>query len=112
VIETTWTEAVPGRPPHDLVLYGTEGVLVAGGKGVTVYTKDDPDGTVHEPPALEAPRRSGPEYFLHCIRTGEPVEGMQSPENSHDAQQVMEAARLSVLTGQRIALPLVEHLYG
>jgi hypothetical protein len=37
---------------------------------------------------------------------------MCSPENSLDAQQIMEAARLSVLSGQKIALPLVEHLYG
>jgi predicted dehydrogenase len=112
VLETTWTEAVPNKPPHDLVLYGTEGTMVAGGGKVTVYTKSDPDGVVHQPPALEPPRRHGPEYFLHCIRTGEPVEGLCSPENSLDAQQVMEAARLSVLTGERVALPLVDHLYG
>jgi predicted dehydrogenase len=112
VIECTWTEPVSGRPPHDLVLYGTEGVLVAGRDGVTVCTRDDREGRVHEPPELEAPRRNGPEYFVDCIRSGGPVEGMCSPENSHDAQQVMEAARLSVLTGQKVALPLVDHLYA
>jgi predicted dehydrogenase len=112
VIETTWTEAVPGWPPHDTTLYGTEGAMVVGRGKVTWVHQDKKSGGEVEPPKLEAPRRNGPEYFIHCIRSGEPVTGMCSPENSLDAQQIMEAARLSVLTGQKIALPLVEHLYG
>ena len=112
VIEATWTEAVVHKPPHDVLLYGTEGVLIAGRDSLTVYTRDNKDGEVIDAPALEAPRLNGPEYFVHCIRTGAPIEGVCSPENSLDAQEVMEAARLSVLTGQRIALPLNEHLYA
>ncbi len=110
VIETTWTEAVPGWPPHDLTLYGTEGVMVAGASKVR-YVRKGQDGDEVEAPELPSPRSNGPEYFVHCIRSGEAVTGMCSPENSHDAQQIMEAARLSVLTGQRVALPLVDHLY-
>ncbi|MFW6189298.1 MAG: Gfo/Idh/MocA family protein [Planctomycetota bacterium] len=112
VIETTWTEAVPGWPSHDLILYGTEGVMIAGRDEVNVVTVDNREGRTHKPPELKSPRRNGPEYFAHCIRTGEPIEGMCSPGNAHDAQEVMEAARLSVLTGQRVALPLVDHLYA
>ncbi|MCD6416557.1 MAG: Gfo/Idh/MocA family oxidoreductase [Planctomycetes bacterium] len=111
VIECTWTEAVPDHPPHDLIVYGTEGVLVAGGDNVITRRKGDDDDQVHQPPALEAPRRNSLQYFVHCIRAGEPVEGVCSPENSLDAQQVMDAARLSVLTGSHISLPLVDHLY-
>jgi predicted dehydrogenase len=112
VIEATWSEAVSDKPSHDVTLYGTEGTLVTGGNRVTLYTKANKDGQVLESPPLDAPRRSGPEYFIHCIRSGEPIEGVCSPESSLDAQEVMEAARLSVLTGMRIALPLVDHLYG
>ncbi len=112
VIEATWTEAVPHKPPHDVLLYGTEGVIVAGGRELTLYTKADEDGENIKAPALIAPRRNGPEYFVHCILNDEPVEGVCSPENSLDAQEVMEAARLSVLTGERVALPLPDHLYG
>jgi predicted dehydrogenase len=112
VIECTWTEAVPHVPPHNLIVHGTEGVLIAGRNTVKLHTKEDREGKELEAPALEAPRRNGPEYFVHCIRNDEPVEGICSPENAHDAQEIMEAARLSVLTGQRIALPLVDHLYG
>jgi len=110
VLECTWAEAVPNQPPHHLVLYGTEGTIVAG-NGVLVHTRSEPAGRTIEPPALQPPRRHGLEYFVHCIRTGERPEGMCSPENSHDAQEVMEAARLSALTGRRVPLPLVSHLY-
>ncbi len=112
VIECTWSEPVMHCPTHDPIICGTEGTMVAGGRQVTIYRPDNKEGEVHEPPALEAPRRNGPEYFVHCIRTGEPIEGVCSPENSHDAQEIMEAARLSVLTGQHVALPLVDHLYS
>ncbi len=112
VIEATWTEPVHHWPPHDMTLYGTEGVMVAGSGKVTVVTKEEREPTEHTPPALEAPRRSAPEYFTHCIRTGSAIEGVCSPENSIDAQEVMEAARLSALTGERISLPLNDHLYG
>ncbi len=111
VIETTWTETVPGWPAHDIILYGTEGHMIVGRK-ITIAKPDKKSGGEIDPPALESPRSNGPEYFIHCIRTGEPVQGMCSPENSLDAQQIMEAARLSVLSGQKISLPLVEHLYG
>jgi predicted dehydrogenase len=60
---------------------------------------------------MKAPNRNAPEYFVHCIRSGEPITGVCSPENSHDAQEIMEAARLSVLTGEKIGLPLIDHLY-
>lgn len=112
VIEATWTEPVMHKPPHDVILYGTEGVIVAGGKQVSLYTKTNGDGEVQEAPPMEAPRRSSIEYFAHCIRTGEPVEGVCSPENSRDAQEVMEAARLSILMEQHIGLPIVQHLYS
>jgi len=112
VIEATWTEPIAFRPPHDLILYGTEAVLIAGRSSVTRYSKEEPDGRVIEAPALEAPRRNGPEFFVHCVRSGEPIEGPCSPEVSHDAQEVVEAARLSVLTGQKVSLPLVDHLYA
>ena len=70
----TWSEPVPDRPPHDLVLYGTEGVLVAGTGSVTLYTRTNPDGETRKAPALEAPGRNGPELFVHCILNGEPIE--------------------------------------
>jgi predicted dehydrogenase len=112
VIETTWTEPIAHKPPHDLILYGTEAVLVAGGSIVTIYSKAEPDGRVVQPPPLQPPHRNGPEHFVHCVRNGLPVEGACSPEVSHDAQEVVEAARISVLTGQKVALPLVHHLYA
>ena len=112
VIEATWSEAVFAQPAHDVVVYGTGGTLVVARGHVTVHTPENPSGETFQPTPLEAPHRNGPQHFLHCIRSGNPVEGMCSPENSLDAQEVIEAARLSVVTGQKIPLPLVDHLYA
>ena len=37
-LEMTWTEAVPNKPPHDLMLHGTEGTIIAGSE-VVLYTR-------------------------------------------------------------------------
>ena len=42
-LEMTWTEAVPNKPPHDLMLHGTEGTIIAG-SDVVLYTRSSKDG--------------------------------------------------------------------
>ena len=104
VAEASWTQ-VTGYIQPNPIAYGSEGAM-------TIQ-----DGKVHllrpgkaveiiEPAALEAPYRSGPEYLLHCIETGQKVEGMCSPEISRIAQEILEAGLRASDTGQTQILPL------
>ena len=112
VIETSWSEPISHHPPHDLILYGTGGVMIARELGgVVIYSQAKPDGITYDPPALQAPTRNGPEYFVHCMETGTPPEGMCSAEASRRAQEIMEAALISARSGRRVALPLNDYLF-
>jgi len=66
-LEMTWTEAVSSRPPHDLVVYGTEGTLVAGAE-VWLHTRKDPEGASIPLDELPAGERQALEHFARCIR--------------------------------------------
>ena len=73
-LEMTWTEAVPHVPSHDVVLYGTEGTIVVGNQ-VTVYTRQNREGTEVELDELPATQPNAATHFLHCIRSGQPPQG-------------------------------------
>jgi predicted dehydrogenase len=109
-LEMTWTEAVAHQPPHDVVLYGREGTLIAG-EAVTVYTRTNKEG---ESVALDAPpagQSNGPTYFVECIQSGvEPV-GLPNADLSRDAQEIMEAGLLSAMNGVTVPLPVEDHLF-
>ena len=109
-LEMTWTEAVPHVPPHDLVVYGTEGTLVAG-QEVVVYTRRDKEGTAAALDDLPAPQQNGATHFLHCIRSGQPPQGMTSPTQSRHAQEIMEAGLQAATSGVEVSLPVEEHLF-
>jgi predicted dehydrogenase len=59
-----------------------------------------------EAPAPAAPFRHGPEYLIHCIETGEPVQGFCSMEVSRNAQEILEAGKRAADTGVTQKLPL------
>jgi len=58
------------------------------------------------PAALAAPRRNAPEYLLHCLETGSPIEGFCSPQVGRDTQEIPEAGLRSADTGRTQTLPL------
>ena len=109
-LEMTWTEAVPHRPPHDVVLYGTEGTLVAG-EEVTVYTRKDKEGTTVEQDVLPKGQSNGPECFLNCLRSDKDPDGLPNADLSRDAQEIMEAGLLSAVNGMTVSLPIEHHLF-
>lgn len=110
-LEMSWTEAVPHKPPHDILVYGTEGTAVAGREGVQLYTREDKDGKTIAPDALPAGRTNGPEYFLGCILNDEEPEGMTSPDDSRAAQEILEAGLISATSGFAVSLPIEDHLF-
>ena len=71
-LEMSWTEAVPHVPPHDVVLYGTEGTMVVGNQ-VTVYTRQNREGTEVQsstncPPPSAMPPRTSSTAFARANR--------------------------------------------
>ena len=109
-LEMTWTEAVAHKPPHDVVIYGTEGTLIAG-KEVTVYTRSNEEGETVALDELPAGQSNGPEYFLGSVTAGEDPEGVSNADLSRDAQEIMEAGLLSAVNGVTVSLPVEHHLF-
>jgi predicted dehydrogenase len=109
-LEMTWTEAVPHCPPHDVVLYGTEGTLVAGAD-VTVYTRTNKDGETVELDDLPDGQVDGPSCFIHALQQNKEPEGLPNADLSRDAQEIMEAGLLSAMNGITVTLPVEHHLF-
>jgi predicted dehydrogenase len=103
-------------PTAGPVVYGTEGTLVAHGAreaaGVTIARRGDRAPIVVEAPPLPEGERSAPEYFVSRIRADRPIEGLVSPEVCRDAQEILEAAIISIRTGREVAVPLDAALPG
>lgn len=109
-LEMTWSEAVPHQPPHDTVLYGTDGTAVIG-RDLTVHTRGEPSGQTLDCPPLPQGRGNASEYFLECIAEGREPEGQTNPMVSRAAQEIVEAGLRAATTGMEIALPLEDHLF-
>ena len=110
-LEMTWTEAVAHRPAHDVILYGTEGTLVAGSQSVMLYTRANKDGSEVALDALPNGQTNGPEHFIACIKEGCEPAFLTQADLSRDAQEVMEAGLLSATSGTTVSLPIEDHLF-
>ncbi len=86
--EASWTQTV-GYAGTNPVVYGSEGSIGIHHGKVLIQRPGKAEESV-TPPALVAPFRHGPEYLLHCLETGRPVEGFCSPEVSRVAQEILE----------------------
>jgi predicted dehydrogenase len=110
-LEMTWTEAVPYKPPHDVIIYGTEGTLIAGGDSVMVYTRNNKEGEAVALDVLPKGQSNGPEHFVDCILSGKEPEFLSSADLSRNAQEVMEAGLISATSGATVSLPIEDHLF-
>ena len=104
VAEASWTQAVGYATPNP-VAYGTGGSLAVAGETVVLQQVGKEPVTI-VPSAPVSPQRSGPEYLLHCLETGEVIEGFCSMETSRDAQEILEAGKRAADTGVTISLPI------
>ncbi len=111
VIETTWSQVAAPPFPY-IAFYGTKGAVGVVGDKVHLWTSNKKNiwapSDVKEitPKPLPVGQRSALEYMVWCLKNDKPVEGPTNPENSRDAQEVIEAAILSVKSGRRVKLPL------
>ncbi|HEV2472883.1 MAG TPA: Gfo/Idh/MocA family oxidoreductase, partial [Chthonomonadales bacterium] len=98
VCDASWTQVVDyaGANP---VVYGNEGSLALH-HGKLLLQKPGGDEQVITPAATQAPHRSAPEYLIHCLETGSPVEGFCSPLVSRNAQEILEAGLRAADSGQ------------
>ncbi len=103
VAEASWTQTVGYAEGANPVAYGTGGSLAIS-KGKVVWQRPDQETQTIDPPATEAPRRNAAEYLLHCLETGQPIEGCCSAKVSRDAQVILEAGLQSSNTGQTVVL--------
>jgi predicted dehydrogenase len=115
LLEASWNQ-IGGQPAFGMIVYGDAGTLIvhqpratrdgeALGPGRIELVSATGSETV-EPPPLPRPERDGPTYFLTCLRTGRPVEGLCAPDVGRDVQEVLEAGIRASAAGHEVALPL------
>ena len=105
VAEASWTQTVSYAESANPVAYGTGGSLSVVGDKVIWQRPDFPPEAITPAPTA-APYRSAPEYLLHCLETGSPIEGFCSPQVGRDTQEILEAGLRSADTGRTQTLPL------
>lgn len=104
VCEASWTQPV-GYAGTNPVVYGSEGSLGIHHDQVLIQRPGKPEEAITPPPTVY-PRRSGPEYMIHCLENGLPIEGFCSPEASLTAQTILEAGLRAANTGQTQTMPI------
>jgi predicted dehydrogenase len=104
VAEASWTQ-VTGYVNGNPYAYGSEGAIALQ-NGKIHLLKPGKSVDIYDPPALVAPERSAPEYFLHCLENNQPIEGTCSPSVSRDAQEILEAGLRAARTEKVQHLPL------
>jgi predicted dehydrogenase len=109
-LEMTWTEPISHVPPHDPVLYGTDGIILAGAE-VMVHTRENKEGTVIPLDDLPIGQANATDHFVTCIQNGTAPQGQTCPELSRNAQEITEAGLRSVTTGMEMQLPIEDHLF-
>ncbi|GAB4453076.1 MAG: hypothetical protein OHK0029_05140 [Armatimonadaceae bacterium] len=104
VCEASWTQP-SGSLGMNPQAFGSEG-SIAMHDGKVVIRRVGEDTVTVTPPPTEYPRRSAPEYFLHCLATSEPPQGVCAMDISRLSQEILEAGLRASDTGQTQSLPL------
>ena len=115
LLEASWNQ-IGAQPAFGMIVYGDAGTLIVHqprplrdgqvvGPGRIELVSAEGSALI-EPPPLPPAERDGPTYFLTCLRTGRPVEGLCAPDVGRDVQEVLEAALRASATGREVALPL------
>jgi len=106
--EGSWTQ-IGKLTTYMTAIYGTTGTLIieprVGGE-LFIATNDEPDGKSVEVPPAPKHLQNCTNHFIHGIKTGEPFFDLCQDRPCRDAQEILEAGRLSAETGEEISLPL------
>ncbi len=91
------------RSFQDLEVFGRQGSMYVTRERVEVRKgKEVQDVSLRPLP----PERSEPiAYLIHCLRSGQPVEGLVSLRMNVEVVEILEAAKESIRTGRAVRLP-------
>lgn len=113
--EASWSW-IGGFPAAGPLVYGTEGSIAAMSARepmeVALIKKGDTQLTEIKADPLPDGERSASEYFVKCIDEDRPIEGLVSPAVCRDAQEILEAAIVSIRTGAEVTIPMDSALPG
>lgn len=115
LLEASWNQ-VGSQPAFGMIVYGDAGTLIVHQPRLAREGERVGPGRIElvsatgnemiEPPPLPPAERDGPTYFLTCLRSGRPIEGLCAPEIGRDVQEVLEAGLRASATGREVSLPL------
>ena len=92
-------------------IFGSKGSFLARGDGLLFQPAQDetsaqnPAGKPVETQPVPPEKRNGVAYFLYCIRNDKPIEGPVSAEINVGVNEIIDAAKESIRTGQAVAMP-------
>ncbi|MCA1596981.1 MAG: Gfo/Idh/MocA family oxidoreductase [Chloroflexi bacterium] len=85
VAEASWTQPV-GYPVPNPICHGTNGCVYLSHGALWMQRTQDKEAQKVDPDALPDYLSSAASYLIHCIETGEAIQGMCSARVSRDAQ--------------------------
>ena len=99
-----WT--LQPQPQCGFVIVGTEGTISSYDYQPTirVQTHAHPEGETLPVDVILPPYQNPVQYVVHCIETGEPLQGPLSPAVSRVGQQIVESAVVSAREKRTVAL--------
>jgi predicted dehydrogenase len=99
-----WT--LQPQPKCGFVLIGRRGTISSYDyeKTVRVQTSEKPEGFDVPVDAKRPPMDAPINYFIHCLRSGEEIEGPLSPTVARIGQQIVDSAMLSAQQKRTVAL--------
>ncbi|HSU66215.1 MAG TPA: Gfo/Idh/MocA family oxidoreductase [Tepidisphaeraceae bacterium] len=94
------------QPKCGFVLVGREGTISSYDREekVRIQTRRKPEGEDLPAAPLLPPYRNPIEYVLHCMETGEPINGPLSVQTSRIGQQIVDAALRSARERRTVSL--------
>lgn len=96
------------QPKCGFVIKGTTGTISSYDydKTVRVQTNANPEGEDVPVDRIDPPMQNPIQYLIHCLKTGQPVEGPLSPEICRIGQQIVDSAVRSA--AEKRTVPLID----
>ena len=108
ISEGSWTQ-IGELTQYIATIYGTRGTLQVEPRPngrLLLATAEQPSGVPVEVPALPEARRSAVSHFLDAIGSHGEFMALCQARIGRDAQEILEAAQVSVASGAAVSLPL------